>query len=114
MRQYISALRSAGRLRAAQTLPRAYATISPDTPPPQSPYEVFDEPSKVRQRDRAILRLREEYNRLPDKSKYASVNDYLRSVDGLREELAERLVERVEVGQIFCNDPRPGSVTNRF
>jgi NADH dehydrogenase [ubiquinone] 1 alpha subcomplex assembly factor 5 len=59
---------------------RLYATLSPYTPPPTAAYEVFDEPSKARQRDRALLRL-------PD----AKVVDYL------REELAERLLERIEV-----------------
>lgn len=59
---------------------RRYATLSPYTPPPTAAYEVFDEPSKARQRDRALLRMAD-----------------VKVVDYLREELAERLAERVEV-----------------
>jgi len=73
---------------------RAYAKISPDTPPPQAPYEVFDEPSKWRQRDRALTRLRE----VPAGTE---IDEDGRGdttvVDYLREELADRLSERVEV-----------------
>ncbi len=90
-------LRSLRRPVGFQRSIRAYATLSPDTPPPQTPYEVFDEPSKFRQRDRAILRLKEEYAKLPKDGKYNTENEYLRSVDALRDELAARLVERIEV-----------------
>ena len=65
---------------------RPYATLSPYTPPPTTPYEVFDEPSKARQRDRALIRLRSK-----EGGEDHSVVDYL------REELAERLSERIEV-----------------
>jgi hypothetical protein len=81
------ALRSATRLSRPQTyLPRTYATLSPYTPTPTAAYEVFDEPSKARQRDRALLRLRSK-----EGGGDTSVVDYL------REELAERLSERIEV-----------------
>lgn len=63
------------------TLPRLvarrYATISSTLPRP-APYEIFDETAKVRQRHRAILRGNPE-------------------VDYIREEIGERLAERVEV-----------------
>jgi NADH dehydrogenase [ubiquinone] 1 alpha subcomplex assembly factor 5 len=64
-----------------------YATLNPHTPPPTTPYEVFDEPSKIRQRDRALLRLK------------ASSSDAEgpKIVDYIREELSERLAERIEV-----------------
>jgi NADH dehydrogenase [ubiquinone] 1 alpha subcomplex assembly factor 5 len=74
--------------------PRTYATISPHTPPPQTPYEVYDEPSKFRQRDRALLRLREN---MKDAEADNTGGKGLGVVDYLREELAERLAERVEV-----------------
>jgi hypothetical protein len=81
------ALRSASRLPRTQAyLPRSYATLSPYTPTPTAAYEVFDEPSKARQRDRALLRLRSK-----EGGGDTSVVDYL------REELAERLSERIEV-----------------
>jgi len=81
------ALRSASRLPRPQAyLPRTYATLSPYTPTPTAAYEVFDEPSKARQRDRALLRLRSK-----EGGGDTSVVDYL------REELAERLSERIEV-----------------
>jgi hypothetical protein len=81
------ALRSASRLSRPQSyLPRTYATLSPYTPTPTAAYEVFDEPSKARQRDRALLRLRSK-----EGGGDTSVVDYL------REELAERLSERIEV-----------------
>jgi hypothetical protein len=73
--------------RARVLTPRPYATLSPYTPPPTTPYEVFDEPSKARQRDRALIRLR---------SKEGGGDHGV--VDYLREELAERLSERIEVG----------------
>lgn len=76
---------------------RSYATISPDTPPPQTPYEVFDEPSKFRQRDRALIRLRES---LKDNETDNTNGKGPGVVDYLREELAERLAERVEVGAV--------------
>jgi hypothetical protein len=66
--------------------PRPYATLSPYTPPPTAVYEVFDEPTKARQRDRALIRLR---------SKEGGGDHGV--VDYLREELAERLSERIEV-----------------
>lgn len=72
---------------------RPYATLSPHTPPPPTPYEVFDEPSKARQRDRALLRLREQAQI------GSSESEGLKLVDYLREELAERLAERIEVGR---------------
>ncbi|WWD19746.1 hypothetical protein CI109_104210 [Kwoniella shandongensis] len=72
---------------------RLYATLSPHTPPPTSPYEVFDEPSKDRQRDRAILRLREQNSSTTSEGEE---QDPLRVVDYLREEISERLAERVE------------------
>lgn len=75
---------------------RKYASLSPYTPPPQSVYEVFDEPSKSRQKDRALLRLAE-----PAKSGLSSEGSETKKptaiVDYIREELAERLAERVEV-----------------
>lgn len=81
------ALRSASRLsRPQRYLPASYATLSPYTPTPTAAYEVFDEPSKARQRDRALLRLRSK-----EGGGDVSVVDYL------REELAERLSERIEV-----------------
>lgn len=81
--------RSLRPLRSAGVpLQRSYATLSPYTPPPTTPYEVFDEPSKARQRDRALIRLRSEQG-----GGDTSVVDYL------REELAERLSERIEVSQ---------------
>jgi NADH dehydrogenase [ubiquinone] 1 alpha subcomplex assembly factor 5 len=87
MRTAIAALRSAARLGTARVANprRTYATLSPHTPPPTTPYEVFDEPSKIRQRDRAILRLREH-----EAVAGPGVVDYL------REDIAERLAERVE------------------
>jgi len=57
---------------------RGYATLSPHTPPPQAAYTVFDEPSKARQRDRAVLRAD------------STIVDYL------RHEIADRLSERME------------------
>ena len=81
------ALRSANRLsRSPLATPRPYATLSPYTPTPTAAYEVFDEPSKARQRDRALIRLKSK-----EGGGDASVVDYL------REELADRLSERIEV-----------------
>lgn len=83
-------------LRAARPfalpLQRSYASLSPDTPPPTKAYEVFDEDGKTRQRDRAILRLKEqqEAGELED----PQVLDYL------REEVADRITERVEVRRL--------------
>ena len=71
---------------------RSYAVFSPYIPSPSTAYEVFDEPSKARQRDRAIIRLGEQQG--PD-DKDRSTG--LRVVDYLREEIAERLAERIEV-----------------
>ena len=73
-------------LRITRAPLRSYATLSPYTPAPTTPYEVFDEPSKARQRDRALIRLRSEQG-----GGDTGVVDYL------REELAERLSERIEV-----------------
>ncbi|EKD01704.1 hypothetical protein A1Q2_03941 [Trichosporon asahii var. asahii CBS 8904] len=72
----------------ALPLHRAYASLSPDTPPPAKAYEVFDEDGKTRQKDRAILRLREqqEAGELED----PQVLDYI------REEVADRITERIE------------------
>ncbi|ORY35649.1 hypothetical protein BCR39DRAFT_511310 [Naematelia encephala] len=67
---------------------RSYATLSPTTPPPQAAYQVFDEPSKATQRDRAIARIRQH--------SASSTAEDLGVVDYLREEIAERLIERVE------------------
>ncbi|KIR26422.1 hypothetical protein I307_04425 [Cryptococcus deuterogattii 99/473] len=53
-------LRIIPRFHPFRVLPaRTYATLNPHTPPPTSPYQVFDEPSKDLQRSRAIIRLRE-------------------------------------------------------
>lgn len=86
-RSTASVSRSLACLRGLKKpLTRPYATLSPYTPPPTTPYEVFDEPSKARQRDRALLRLQSK-----EGGGDATVVDYL------REELAERLSERIEV-----------------
>jgi hypothetical protein len=69
-----------------------YATLSPHTPPPITPYEIFDEPSKIAQRNRALKRLR---------SDPSPNNEGPAIVDYIREELAERLTERIEVHQII-------------
>ncbi|GMK59184.1 hypothetical protein CspeluHIS016_0701990 [Cutaneotrichosporon spelunceum] len=80
----------APRLRPAVTASAAryYASLSPDAPPPTRPYDVFDEEGKARQRDRAVIRLREatEAGEIPG----PEVLDYI------REEVADRLAERVE------------------
>ena len=70
---------------------RCFATVSSYSPPPPStsPYEVFDDRSKARQRDRAVLRLKDRAISRPEEPPEA--------LDYLREELAERLAERVEV-----------------
>ncbi|KAL7419155.1 hypothetical protein Q5752_005991 [Cryptotrichosporon argae] len=85
LRSTASPARRAARAHSAACLSRhrTYASLSPHTPPPTSPYEVFDELSKVRQRDRALRRLAEQGL---DKT----------VVDYVRDEMAERLVERVE------------------
>lgn len=98
-----SALRLGNRLAApsaplravrplALPLHRTYASLSPDTPPPAKAYEVFDEDGKTRQKDRAILRLREqqEAGELED----PQVLDYI------REEVADRITERIEVRRL--------------
>ena len=87
--------RALARTSSLQSLKavRTYAKISPDTPPPAVAYEVFDEPSKVRQRDRALIRLRETAAGETDDTNGKGLG----VVDYLREELAERLTERVEV-----------------
>lgn len=85
------AFRSASRLpRSPLATPRSYATLSPYTPTPTAAYEVFDEPSKARQRDRALIRLKSK-----EGGGDASVVDYL------REELADRLSERIEVSLLW-------------
>jgi NADH dehydrogenase [ubiquinone] 1 alpha subcomplex assembly factor 5 len=77
---------------------RTYASLSPYTPPPQSVYEVFDEPSKSRQKDRALLRLAEQAKSGPPSAEEGSeAKNPTAIVDYIREELAERLAERVEV-----------------
>lgn len=73
---------------------RTYATLSPDTPPPTRPYDVFDEDGKARQRDRAIIRLRE--------ATEAGEISGPEVLDYLREEAADRLAERVEVSRRRC------------
>ena len=91
--------------RRLKPLLRGYATLSPHTPPPQTPYEVFDEPSKARQRDRALIRLKQ-YTKAQTEDRVVKTQDGtseltgLRIVDYLREELAERVAERIEV--IYC------------
>lgn len=106
MRAAIASLRTVriGTARVANPC-RTYATLSPHTPPPTTPYEVFDEPSKIRQRDRAILRLREH-----ETVAGPGVVDYL------REDIAERLAERVEdlrvpPGSILEMSSHAGQVT---
>ena len=86
-RAFISAHRLS---RSPLTTPRPYATLSPYTPTPTAAYEVFDEPSKARQRDRALIRLKSK-----EGGGDASVVDYL------REELADRLSERIEVSLLW-------------
>jgi hypothetical protein len=68
---------------------RRYASLSPDAPPPTRPYDVFDEEGKARQRDRAVIRLRE--------ATEAGEISGPEVLDYLREEVADRLAERVEV-----------------
>ncbi|WWC91839.1 uncharacterized protein L201_006786 [Kwoniella dendrophila CBS 6074] len=89
-----------GGISASSAIPRAlvarsYATLSPHTPPPTKPYEVFDEPSKGRQKDRAIVRLREEGESFKSRSA-ENDEDPVKVVDYLREEISERLAERIE------------------
>lgn len=83
----------------ALPLRRAYASLSPDTPPPAKAYEVFDEDGKTRQKDRAILRLREqqEAGELED----PQVLDYI------REEVADRITERIEVCGCLFEQSQP-------
>lgn len=91
------ALRVLPRLRPFRVLSaRTYATLNPHTPPPTSPYQVFDEPSKDLQRSRAVIRLRE--LQAQSENEPAEEEDGLRVVDYLREEVADRLAERIEVG----------------
>ncbi|BEJ12530.1 hypothetical protein CspHIS471_0209900 [Cutaneotrichosporon sp. HIS471] len=73
---------------ATRLAARYYASLSPDAPPPTRPYDVFDEEGKARQRDRAVIRLRE-----ATAAGEISGPDVL---DYLREEMADRLAERVE------------------
>lgn len=98
-------------LRIARRPPfplRPYATIAPGALPPQHAYEVFDEHSKERQRDRAVLRLRQTAAGHSSHAGALSESDGVSEsqsdgrgpmgvVDYLREEIAERLVERIEV-----------------
>ncbi|ODN99215.1 hypothetical protein I350_07374 [Cryptococcus amylolentus CBS 6273] len=98
-----SALRVLPKRRLCPRLPqpRFYATLNPHTPPPTAAYQVFDEPSKDLQRSRAIIRLREleaaKANAEPGPGDLqVSVEDGLRVVDYLREEVSERLAERIE------------------
>lgn len=67
---------------------RAYASLSPDSPPPTAAYDVFDEAAKARQKDRSIIRLRQA---AAEMGTDPTVLDYL------REEVADRICERVEV-----------------
>ncbi|WVR00077.1 hypothetical protein IAU59_007219 [Kwoniella sp. CBS 9459] len=95
-----SILRSLRPLRPISTArrvlsARTYATLNPHTPPPTTPYEVFDEPSKDRQRDRAILRLRQSGAETSE-AENENGEDPVKVVDYLREEIAERLAERIE------------------
>ncbi|WVQ84581.1 hypothetical protein IAT38_006735 [Cryptococcus sp. DSM 104549] len=99
-------------LRRPSLLPlaRSYATLNPHTPPPTSPYQVFDEPSKNSQRDRAILRLKEAGREAQAQGGVAAgaertgegavvqveEEDPLIVVDYLREEISDRLCERIE------------------
>ncbi|ODN89211.1 hypothetical protein L198_06534 [Cryptococcus wingfieldii CBS 7118] len=97
-----SALRVLPKRRLSPRLPqpRFYATLNPNTPPPTAAYQVFDEPSKDLQRSRAIIRLRE-LQAAKAKAEPAqgdsqiSDEDGLRVVDYLREEVSERLAERI-------------------
>ena len=69
---------------SAPTRTRSYASHSTFNPPPSlNPYSIFHDPSKSRQRLRALLRLREQGHE-------PSLVDYV------REEIAERLSERME------------------
>ena len=91
-------------LRWSRSLPRprirppalsaGYATISPNAPLPTTPYEVFDEPSKTAQRDRAVLRLRD---------RAESSEGSLNAVDYIQEELAERIADRIEVRAVVTH-----------
>lgn len=65
---------------------RPYASLS--DAPATKPYEVFDEPAKSRQRDRAVIRAREAVE--------AGEIDDVEVLDYLREETADRIAERVE------------------
>ncbi|WVQ77472.1 hypothetical protein IAR50_007158 [Cryptococcus sp. DSM 104548] len=90
------------RLCPRLPLPRSYATLNPNTPPPTTAYQVFDEPSKDLQRSRAIIRLRElqtakgSDDPASQGDSQISAEDGLRVVDYLREEVSERLAERIE------------------
>ncbi|WWC95008.1 hypothetical protein V866_001860 [Kwoniella sp. B9012] len=87
--------RPVARIATPAFIPRSYATLSPHTPPPTTPYEVFDEPSKDSQKDRAIARLREAGHSSQINS--AEIDeDPVKVVDYIREEIAERLAERIE------------------
>lgn len=100
---YTMFCRSALRLGSRHTAPRSclrasrpialpvrsYASLSPDTPPPTKPYEVFDEDGKTRQKDRAILRLQEQQD--------AGELEDPQVLDYIREEVADRITERIEV-----------------
>jgi hypothetical protein len=87
------ALRSASRIPRPQShLPRTYATLSPYTPTPTAAYEVFDEPSKARQRDRALLRLRSK-----EGGGDTSVVDYLR--EGLLTKVLQEVIGNEHKGK---------------
>ncbi|KAL1413293.1 hypothetical protein Q8F55_001049 [Vanrija albida] len=86
-RAALSAARSRA-LPAAAASPRPYATLSPHTPPPSAAYDVFDEAAKAAQRDRAVARVRE--------AAAAGEVEGEEVLDYLRDEVADRLVERVE------------------
>lgn len=63
---------------------RGYASLS-NAP---TPYDVFDEAAKARQRDRAVIRAREAVE--------AGEIEDVEVLDYLREETADRIAERVE------------------
>ncbi|WOO76991.1 Arginine-hydroxylase NDUFAF5, mitochondrial [Vanrija pseudolonga] len=73
---------------AAVRAPRTYATLSPHTPPPTTAYDVFDESAKAAQRDRAVARIAEAVD--------AGEVEGPEVLDYLRDEVADRIVERVE------------------
>ncbi|WVN87537.1 uncharacterized protein L203_102720 [Cryptococcus depauperatus CBS 7841] len=81
---------------------RTFATLNASIPRSATPYQVFDEASKDAQRSRAIIRLRQfqgqsdNYDSAHEAGIQPDVEDSLRVVDYLREEISERLAERIE------------------